>query len=267
MVPVVDWVQRCPDCGLEASSLESGAATVVGGGLEPLRRKNFETIWSNLEGLGDVRGTRVLEVGCERGWFLEAAQKRGAQATGIEPGECGPSTQARGFDVLLGLFPDVTSGLADGSFDFVAFNDVFEHFPDPISALKECDRLLNKNGRIVINLPVNTGVIYRLAKVLSRVGGRLPFERLWQKGYASPHLFYFSPKALDTMISNNSNFHRLSMHRLSSMSLTGLWSRIRESYGNVIIGSAIYMGCVMLTVFEIIFPADIEVFIFERVKP
>ena len=60
MAPVVDWVQRCPNCGLEMSSLESGAATVVGGGLEPLRRKNFETIWFFLEQLGEVRDRKSV---------------------------------------------------------------------------------------------------------------------------------------------------------------------------------------------------------------
>jgi len=249
------------------SSLESGAATVVGGGLEPLRRKNFETIWFFLEQLGEVRGKRVLEVGCERGWFLEAAQKRGGLTTGVEPGDCGPSTQAKGFDVLLGLFPDATSSLPDASFDFIAFNDVFEHFPDPIRAVKECERLINKDGYIVINLPVNSGVIYRMALLLMRFGVCLPFERLWQKGYASPHLFYFSPKSLDLMIARYSNFKQLSRHRLSSMTLTGLWPRIRESYANPIIRSVIFMGCVTLTVFEKVFSPDIEFFVFERAKP
>lgn len=43
--------------------------------------------------------------------------------------------------------------LSDASVDTVFLNAVLEHLPDPESLLKECNRILKKNGRVVMTTP------------------------------------------------------------------------------------------------------------------
>jgi len=42
---------------------------------------------------------------------------------------------------------------ADGSFDVIMCTEVFENFPDPILAIKEFQRLLKKDGMLIITVP------------------------------------------------------------------------------------------------------------------
>ena len=45
----------------------------------------------------------------------------------------------------------------DGSFDAILCTEVFEHLPDPISAIKEFSRLLKSGGKLIITAPFVSG--------------------------------------------------------------------------------------------------------------
>ncbi|MEL7174628.1 MAG: methyltransferase domain-containing protein, partial [Pseudomonadota bacterium] len=79
-------IALCAACGSQSSELPSGAGTGIEG-LETLRRRNFESLLTRIETRRPLRGARLLEVGCAKGWFLEAARRRGAECFGIEPEE------------------------------------------------------------------------------------------------------------------------------------------------------------------------------------
>lgn len=54
----------------------------------------------------------------------------------------------------LDIVSDITSiPRRDKSFDAILCTEVFEHLPDPISALKEFSRLLKKDGYLIITAP------------------------------------------------------------------------------------------------------------------
>jgi len=73
-----EWLYRCEVCGFLASTLQPGAGTGVGG-LEKLRRRNFEIMLDRLDKIRPVTSARILEVESAQGWFLEAASRRGAK--------------------------------------------------------------------------------------------------------------------------------------------------------------------------------------------
>lgn len=128
------WLYRCEACGFFASTLHPAQGTGVPG-LEELRRFNFEIMLDRLEEMRPLAGTQILEVGSAWGWFLEAAQRRGAKVQGIEP-EAATAELARrhGLDVETGFFP---ADLRDrGPYDMIIFNDVFEHLPHPSLRIK-----------------------------------------------------------------------------------------------------------------------------------
>lgn len=54
----------------------------------------------------------------------------------------------------LDIVSDITSiPEPDASFDAILCIEVFEHIPDPISAIKEFSRLLKPNGKVIITAP------------------------------------------------------------------------------------------------------------------
>lgn len=226
------WHRECQQCGYEKSELEPAINEECAHqkiderfreeGLRSLRIENFEILLNSIS--YSVPAGHLLDVGCAHGWFLEAAQSRGFDAMGIEPDEnvC-DGTVARGLNVKRGFFPDV---LAESEkFDVIVFNDVFEHIPNVISVLEGCRNHLAPGGILVLNLPSSAGFFYKTSKLISRLGASGFFERLWQKGFPSPHLHYFNSENLSKLLSTN-GFDPVSSGCLASVRLKGLYTRI-----------------------------------------
>lgn len=138
-----------------------------------------------------------LEVGSATGSFLRASEMyERFHFTGIEPMvESYNICIQQGLNCINGMFPDDLPKEI-GEFDLIVFNDVFEHIPDSSSLIEKCVKLLNNDGVIVINCPVNSGVLFHIGKALDKIHVSGAFNRLWQLNTSSPHLHYFSQKAL-----------------------------------------------------------------------
>ena len=225
------WLRRCDACGLWASDLaprtDAGASldeTHRAEGLAPLRKANFETVLDLLSELGPLAGRRVVDVGCAHGWFLEVATVRGMVACGVEPDvDVAETAIRRKLSVRVGPFPDVVADT--DRYDVIAFNDVFEHLVDPHAVLSACAQRLAPGGHLVLNLPSSQGVLYRVACALARAGVRGPLERLWQRDFPSPHLWYFDARNLARLATPH-GFRLERTARLATIRLSGLWPRL-----------------------------------------
>lgn len=226
------WIRRCTGCGLWSSDLRPDRgerSDHVSEGkreaaLEPLRKANFETILDLLARGRSLRGARLLEVGSAHGWFLAGAAARGMDVLGIEPDAEVAARAQTGLPVRIGYFPDAVR--AGEAFDLIAFNDVFEHLPEPSRIADACVRLLRPGGRLVLNLPDADGALFRTACVLARAGISAPLERLWQARFRFPHLWYFDARSLQRLLAP----HPLRLVASSGLPILrrgGLWSRLR----------------------------------------
>lgn len=261
MTPMKAWLWRCAACRFEASTLEAGAGTGIAG-LEQLRRDNFEMLLDRLEALGPLKGKRLLEIGSAKGWFLEAARRRGAVVRGLEPEAANAEiARAQGYETEIGLFPD---GLADrGPYDLIVFNDVLEHIPDPAAAMQSVEGLLAPRGLAVVNLPSSAGTLYRISRLLDRAGMTGPFDRMWQKGFPSPHVSYFDPTNLRRLVEGRTGLVEVATHPLPSVARRGLWPRIRSSHAGVV-GGVMFAVLWALSFVLGSLPADIHVAVFEK---
>lgn len=255
------WLQDCPSCGFLASSLVAGAGTGIEG-LEELRRGNFELLLDRLERLRPLAGASLLEVGCAKGWFLAAAARRGANVRGIEPEDANAQiAHSAGLAVEAGFFP---ADLREkGPYDLIVFNDVFEHLPAPASAIRDVEALLSPGGLAVINLPSSSGTLYRIASVLAALGFAGPFERMWQKGFPSPHMSYFNPANLVALVERSSGLKAVTQLRLVSVTRTGLADRIAGSHKGLI-GTGMLAATWTLSFILPWLPADIHVGVFRK---
>lgn len=244
-----------------ASSLAAGPGTGIEG-LEVLRRSNFEILARRIDSAAPLPGKKLLEVGSAKGWFLEAAARRGAAVRGIEPEVANAEiARANGFDVELGLFPD---GLINrGPYDVIVFNDVLEHIPGPRGVIRDVAGLLAPGGLAVVNLPSSDGAIYHIARSLDRLGLSSPYERLWQKGFPSPHISYFNPANLRFLAERDGLMARIDAFALPSLSRDGLGPRIRSSHPGLV-GGVLHAGVWLMTFVAGVLPADIHVSVFAR---
>ena len=256
------WLFKCPSCRFLKADLRAGGGADVEG-VEALRRENFEIILDRLERLVPVNGLRLLEVGCARGWFLDAARRRGAVSSGIEPDGVAAEAAAKdGHDVRKGFFPDALN--PDERFDVIVFNDVFEHLPAPSKALEDCRRLLNSGGLLVLNLPSSNGIFYQIGNALDRCGGSFLLERLWQKGMSSPHLSYFNPANL-VRLAGRHGFEETARGRLKTIRLNGLWQRLRTGgSASLPVRGGIYLGVAVMTPLLRVLPNDITLHYFRK---
>lgn len=103
----------------------------------------------------DLRGLALLDAGCGAGSYVEAANRQGANARGIEYQrdkvaeweQRHPGSDRVQFGDLAGL------QFADASFDAVLNNEVLEHVPDDDLALSEMVRVLKPGGRLFLFTP------------------------------------------------------------------------------------------------------------------
>lgn len=227
---VTEWSYRCPSCGLWASTLPIGINSDAHAGLDEdlretgladLRRHNNAVVVERLLSHGLTPGERLLDVGSAHGWFVEAAVARGVRAEGIEPDEA-VAARADGSPVRVGFFPDVLD--ADERFAAITYNDVLEHFPDAGAAVAASADHLEPGGLLSVNIPNSRGLFYRLAVVCHALGLRSAYERLWQLGLPSPHLWYFDRATL-VRLAERHGFELVTVDALDSVRRAGLWQR------------------------------------------
>ena len=160
-------------------------------------RKILDELPKHLIGKSGI--AQGLEVGCGPGLFMEMAKVRGYSMLGMEPSSGAYRiTKEKSLNVIQGMFPeDLPESL---TFDFIIFNDVFEHLLNADAALSCCAHHLKPKGVICINIPVSSGMIFRVANALVKfnlVGDS--YRRLWQIGTPSPHQYYFSRKSINAL--------------------------------------------------------------------
>jgi SAM-dependent methyltransferase len=259
---------RCPSCGFLASELpitinqsarlDENAREIA---LRPLREQNYEQFLDECADLLPV-GATLLDIGCAHGWFMEAARRRGVQATGVEPDrDIAARARAAGHEVVEGYFPDAVP--VGASYDAITFNDVLEHIPAVRATVRTLPSFLEPGGIVIINIPVASGLIFRLCRYAARCGVRDPLARMWQLGLPSPHLSYFSAATLLRLF-EDAGFRQMRSGALESISTRGLYERIRSDRS---VGPtkafALYAAARTVRLVASAFPSDIQYFVFQ----
>ncbi|WP_345816887.1 class I SAM-dependent methyltransferase (plasmid) [Paraburkholderia sp. PREW-6R] len=267
---VQHWHYVCARCGYEAGDLQpaindSSAHNAIDeadreAGLRAIRTENFREVVGLIAANLPVAAKKLLDVGCAHGWFLEQAAGR-FDVLGIEPDEAvRAKTAAKGLPVRGGYFPQAL--LPGETFDAIVFNDVIEHIPDIDSALAACRERLNPGGVLVLNLPNSKGLFYRVSKFFAAMGWTSPFERMWQKGFPSPHVHFFGTRNLAELVDK----HQMRLVRevqLPSIRAKGMLERMRYSTHESTLNMYLqYIGAMAILPFTKLFQSDVIVCLF-----
>ena len=127
--------------------------------------------------------------------------------------------------VMHGFFPDDLPNQSD-PYDFIIFNDVFEHIYDCANTIRCCRQRLKENGVLVLNLPLSTGFFYRVGSFLYHLGIKSGLQRLWQFDFYTPHLYYFDRQSLSALL-NRFEMEIFDYIKLDAIDSHSLYHRIK----------------------------------------
>ncbi|HBB41458.1 MAG: hypothetical protein COW73_11295 [Nitrospirae bacterium CG18_big_fil_WC_8_21_14_2_50_70_55] len=152
----------------------------------------FQHVARYLEALGEQPS--VLDVGCGKGDFLRYlhATHPNATLTGID---FSPPAAEGGIDYLQG---DAASVALDRTFDLVT---TFATIEDPVDVHRFVRRLRDwcrPGGYLVVMAVNDRSILFATARLLFRLGLRLPYERL----HATYHLHHFNRRSLVRLLTS-----------------------------------------------------------------
>jgi 2-polyprenyl-3-methyl-5-hydroxy-6-metoxy-1,4-benzoquinol methylase len=188
-------IVKCSDCGLVYAHPRREASSIARSYIETPhdtsylqteqdRRRKFAREVNELTKI--MIPGRILDIGCSIGIFLEEAQRAGFDPYGVDLSRwASEQAAAKGLKVSNATLSE--SRFADGFFDVVTMWDVIEHLTDPMSEMKEINRILKPKGWLVIATP-------DFSSLLSRLLGPA-----WQS-VSLQHIYYFTPKTLGRLL-------------------------------------------------------------------
>ena len=143
---------RCPSCGQLVNPCDAetykrrfqpfGADNPIDKN-PSMHRKRLKKIQKHVHFLPEE--TRLLDIGCNVGTFLQLAKKQGYLGTGVEPDANAVEAGLRSaLDIRCGYLHQINLG--EARYDIVTLFEVVEHLEDPTGLLKECHRVLKPGG-------------------------------------------------------------------------------------------------------------------------
>jgi SAM-dependent methyltransferase len=169
------------------------------------RKKQYRQVMERLRHVASPN-TKVLDVGCSYGWFLDIASEFGCSSTGAEPSKKvfeTLSSHSCGDVYNLGI-EDLAQ--VPGKFGMVTLWNVFEHLPSSQSALDLLGAKLMPGGILLLCVPNLNGLITKASFLVHRVTFGLAKNhlfRLYQLDNGYPHLYHFNRFNLEKLLRKN----------------------------------------------------------------
>jgi 2-polyprenyl-3-methyl-5-hydroxy-6-metoxy-1,4-benzoquinol methylase len=133
-----------------------------------------------------AEGSRLLEIGCAYGLFLNAARDRGYDVTGVELSKNAAhfGRQRLGLTVHSSQLDEAP---LDGPFDVVCAWDTLEHVPDPVEFWRAIRDLVADDGVVLFSTPYFSSLPARLLR------------RRWWTLKPTEHIWHFTPQTHRTV--------------------------------------------------------------------
>jgi len=137
---------------------------------------------------GEIKGKKVLDLGCGDGALSYLLQRRGALVTGVDNEQQGLDFAQK--NVSEAKFVNASAydlPFPDESFDLVVSSELIEHLDRPETMLSETKRVLKPAGRLVLTTP----------------------HRLTEKPGDKYHFHEFFPEELESLVKTDFNFTKV----------------------------------------------------------
>lgn len=162
--------------------------------LSPITVKRYEDLLDRFEKFR--KSSRILDVGCGSGYFLEVAKQRGWEVFGTEFTEDAVSVcRSKGIMMHQGKLD--TENYPASSFDIITSFEVLEHINDPLEEVKKFHALLRKEGIVYLTTPNFNSL------------SRLVLKEKWNVLEFPEHLGYYTTTVLKQLFKSG-GFNSLS---------------------------------------------------------
>ena len=257
-----EFVYKCHNCLFYKSTLKPGFGQEIEG-INEVRINNFKKIINIIKNHQKKNELKILEIGSGDGFFIEECKNQNINIIGSE----GDDEQFKNLKKKFSNIKKISLPLKNdfnefNKFDYIVFNDVFEHLENLNLVLSQLKKFLNINGKIVINLPSSSGLIFKFSEFISKFGITNFYNRLWQKDLSSPHLSYFNNSNL-SMLFKNSGYNLIYSGYLNTVSKKGNFKRLNSTIRNKLVCLILSSILFLFFYFQKIFPKDIILHIYE----
>jgi len=140
-----------------------------------------------------IKPSRLLEIGCSGGLFLDEARKKGWDVTGTEISI--PAVKYARESLNLNIYDsdDLSQLKFNNKFNVIVLFDILEHLDSPTHFIKYItDNLLESDGLIVIEVPNIFTFYSKLMNFLSIPNSHLMFQ----------HYYYFSKQTIRLLVNS-----------------------------------------------------------------
>lgn len=154
--------------------------------------------------LSEYSFQKVLDYGCGNGIFGITFKQKDNYLCGVDASSYAlKDALKRGYDKTEQVtdFCSDTIPFKDKSFDFILCKDILEHLLDPEQVLKECQRLLTKNGLLLVHVPNHFPLIDRIRFLFSSnldTQNYFPDAEEWN----FPHIRFYTYLGLHRFLKN-----------------------------------------------------------------
>ena len=264
LTKINNYVFECKKCFFLKSNLKSGYGREIEG-IEDLRRKNFKQIIKVVKSIKGLKQFKILEIGSGNGLFIDECNASNIDISGSEADDEQVSLLKKKFSNILqiSLPLEKVDDLKFDKYDFIVFNDVFEHLENLDKVISQLEFFLNENGKILINLPSSDGIIFKFAKLLNNIGISSFYDRLWQKNLSSPHLSYFNNSNLKLLFKKH-GYDLIYYNYLNTVNKTGNYKRLNSTIKNKIVCFIITFFIYIFFYLQKILPKDIIFHIYSK---
>ena len=151
------------------------------------------TIGNKVRLLKSIKKTGThLDIGCGTGEFLNTCKLAGFTTRGIEPSELARKQAINNHGLNISSNTDL-SQYTDKEFDSISMWHVLEHVTDLKETVKQFDRLLKRDGKIIIAVPNHKSWDAKF------------YKEFWAAWDVPIHLWHFSKKTIEQLF-KTSNF-------------------------------------------------------------
>ena len=160
-------------------------------------------------------GKRIFDVGCSRGWFLDAMGGWDCHGNEINEFEANEAKKRHGDKIVRGPFetcPDYSQ-----QFDVVTIQDVLDHFIDPVAIVRKANSMLPVGGLMVIK-------VHDFGCLWAKLTGKRFYAVI-----PPCHLTYFTRRSLQILCQRNGFAVESMRHFSQAITIPTIFFRLAHS--------------------------------------
>lgn len=190
-------------------------------GANPCRDPNYHNDLAKLNLIKKHKTSgRLLDVGCAMGGFLKVARDQGFDVNGVEVSQYATEYVKNNLGIEVSNCPLPSAGLSEESFDVITLWDVIEHLSDPHPTLAAANKLLRRDGILLLS----TGDV---SSLLARIMGSH-----WHLLTPPQHLFFYMPQSMEKVLKPHRFVLKEILYLSKYASLDFILFKAQESWGS-----------------------------------